>query len=80
MSRPPSYLDKAINLCRRAGFRRITLRGDTDFTQTKHLDRWDQAGDIGFVFGFDNNHSPQKPEPTNSQPEAYSFLERPPAV
>ncbi len=40
------YLDKAIALCRRAGFRRITLRGDTDFSQTKHLDRWDQPGDI----------------------------------
>ena len=35
------YLDKAIALCRRAGFRRIYLRGDTDFSQTKHLDRWD---------------------------------------
>ena len=51
------HLDKAINLCRRAGFRRITLRGDTDFTQTKHLDRWDKAGDVGFVFGFDNNEA-----------------------
>src|ERR1700757_785873 len=46
-------LDKMIDLCRRAGFERILLRGDTDFTQTKHLDRWDQAGDIGFIFGFD---------------------------
>jgi hypothetical protein len=27
-------------LCRRAGFRRILLRGDTDFSQTEHLDRW----------------------------------------
>ncbi len=47
------YLDKAIALCRRAGFRRITLRGDTDFSQTKHLDRWDQPGDICFIFGID---------------------------
>ena len=36
------YLDKAAALCRRAGFRKITFRGDTDFTQTKHLDRWDR--------------------------------------
>lgn len=28
--------DRAIALCRRAGFRRILLRGDTDFSQTKH--------------------------------------------
>ena len=37
------YLDKAAALCRRAGFRKITFRGDTDFTQTKHLDRWDRT-------------------------------------
>src|SRR5512135_3266600 len=29
-------LDLAILLCRQAGFRRILLRGDTDFTQTHH--------------------------------------------
>jgi hypothetical protein len=45
------YLDKAAALCRRAGFRRITIRGDTDFTQTKHLDRWDQDS-IRFIFGI----------------------------
>lgn len=48
-----NYLDKAIALCRRGGFRKITLRGDTDFTQTAHLDRWDEAGDVRFVFGID---------------------------
>ena len=42
--------DRAIELCRGAGFRRIRLRGDTDFTQTAHLDRWDTAG-VKFVFG-----------------------------
>ncbi|MDQ4046934.1 MAG: IS1380 family transposase [Actinomycetota bacterium] len=46
------YLDRAAALCRQAGFRRITFRGDTDFTQTAHLDRWDRAG-IRFVFGID---------------------------
>ena len=44
--------DQALSLCRRAGFRRITFRGDTDFSQTRHLDRWDEAG-VRFVFGFD---------------------------
>jgi hypothetical protein len=38
------YLDKAIALCRRAGFKSILLRGDTDFSQSAHLDRWDTAG------------------------------------
>jgi hypothetical protein len=46
------YLDKAGALCRRAGFRKITYRGDTDFTQTRHLDRWDQDG-TRFIFGID---------------------------
>ena len=35
------YFDKAISLCRRAGFQKILLRGDTKFTQCTHLDRWD---------------------------------------
>ncbi len=47
------YIDKSIALCRRAGFRRIKLRGDTDFTQTAQLDRWDDQDDVGFVFGID---------------------------
>src|SRR6476646_6751792 len=47
------YLDKAFAWCRRAGFRQIFVRGDTDFSQTEHLDRWDQAGDVRFLFGFD---------------------------
>jgi len=44
--------DQAVALCRRAGFRRITLRGDTDFSQTEHLDRWNAEG-VRFVFGID---------------------------
>jgi hypothetical protein len=44
--------DQARTLCRDAGFRRITFRGDTDFSQTEHLDRWDADG-VRFVFGYD---------------------------
>lgn len=43
--------DRAIELCRKAGFRRIVLRGDTAFTQTIHLDRWHEAG-VKFLFGM----------------------------
>lgn len=43
--------DKAIALCKEAGFKRIRLRGDTAFTQTDHLDRWDD-NDVEFVFGI----------------------------
>jgi hypothetical protein len=46
-------LDESIALCRRAGFRNIRMTGDTDFTQTTHLDRWNEAGDVTFVFGMD---------------------------
>jgi hypothetical protein len=45
-------LDQAANLCKRAGFRKITLRGDTDFSQSRHLERWADAG-YRFIFGFD---------------------------
>ena len=46
------YFDRSVSLCRKAGFRRITLRGDTDFPKTEHLDRWDEQG-VSFVFGID---------------------------
>lgn len=48
-----ALFDECIVLCRAAGFRRIRLRGDTDFSQTKHLDRWHQQEDVRFVFGLD---------------------------
>ena len=46
------WIDKAVDLCRRAGFRKITVRGDTDFSQTTELDRWDADG-IKFILGID---------------------------
>jgi hypothetical protein len=48
----PEYLQRAMELCRRAGFRRITLRGDTDFSLTEHLDGWHRSG-IRFILGYD---------------------------
>ena len=47
-----AYLDRAIELCRQAGFRDVLLRGDTDFSLTEHFDRWDDDG-VSFVFGYD---------------------------
>ena len=45
------WLDRAIELVgRHAG--QITLRGDTDFTLSGELDRWDQSG-VKFIFGLD---------------------------
>jgi hypothetical protein len=46
------WLDRGVALCRRAGFKSILMRGDTDFTQTGKLDGWDEDG-VGFIFGID---------------------------
>jgi hypothetical protein len=46
------YYDRAIALCREAGFQSIRLRGDTDFSLTAEFDRWDDDG-VKFVFGYD---------------------------
>jgi hypothetical protein len=46
------FFDLAINQCRKAGFGKIMLRGDTDFSQTEYLDGWDDDG-VEFVFGYD---------------------------
>jgi Transposase DDE domain group 1 len=70
------YLDRANALCRRAGFRRITFRGDTKFTQTKHLDRWDGDG-IRFLFGMDAREN-LKHLAGHLDDLKYSELERPP--
>jgi hypothetical protein len=46
-------VDRALAVCFRGGFRRVLLRGDTDFSQTQHLDRWDGDGRVRFLFGYD---------------------------
>jgi len=47
------YFDLAVARCRKAGFRKIVLRGDTDFALTENFDRWDDDG-VEFVFGLDS--------------------------
>jgi hypothetical protein len=70
------YFDRAIALCRRSGFRKILLRGDTDFSQTAHLDRWDAAGNVQFIFGIDA--MPNLYEIVESLPKtAWKELKRP---
>ena len=46
------YFDLAVQRCREAGFRKVVLRGDTDFALTENFDRWDDDG-VEFVFGLD---------------------------
>jgi Transposase DDE domain group 1 len=46
------YYDRAIELCRKGGFKEILLRGDTDFSLTANFDRWHED-DVKFIFGYD---------------------------
>ena len=68
--------DPALTLCRRAGFRRVTFRGDTDFSQTRHLDHWDDEG-VRFVFGFDAHPNVKNIAETLTK-SAWTALERKP--
>jgi hypothetical protein len=45
--------DRAMAVCFRGGFAKVLLRGDTDFSQTEHLDRWQADPRVQFVFGYD---------------------------
>lgn len=45
------WLDAAIHCCRSAGFKSITLRGDTAFSQSGELDRWTDD-EVRCLFGY----------------------------
>jgi hypothetical protein len=68
-------VDRVIQVCRRGGFRRILLRGDTDFTQTRHLDRWDADG-VEFLFGLDASW-PRFVDADDLPKKAWQTLSRP---
>jgi hypothetical protein len=71
------YLDRSIVLCRDAGFKSILLRGDTDFSQTAHLDRWDAQADVRFLFGIDAMQNLKMLAETLAA-SAWQKLQRPP--
>jgi Transposase DDE domain group 1 len=71
------FLDQAITLTRRAGFRTILLRGDTKFSQTQYLDRWDDAEDIRFIFGYEA-YDALKARADDLPAHSYRLLNRPP--
>jgi Transposase DDE domain group 1 len=70
------YYDRAIEACRQAGFKKIRARGDTAFSQSEHLDRWDEDG-VQFVFGFPYARGLQ-PRIEAIADEEWTALERPP--
>lgn len=68
-------LDRAIRQCTAAGFRRVLLRGDTAFSQTRFLDGWHEDG-VRFCFGY--KALPTLKERVENLPEtAWKPLERP---
>lgn len=73
----PALFDESIALCRAAGFKKILLRGDTDFSQTQYLDGWHEQGDVRFVFGLDV--TPLRHIAVDDLPNsAWKLLNRPP--
>ena len=48
-----AQVNRALRVCLLAGFRRVVLRGDTDFSQTQHLDHWNALPSVRFLFGYD---------------------------
>jgi hypothetical protein len=48
-----AQVDRALQVCFQGGFRHVVLRGDSDFSQTEHLDRWDEDPRVEFIFGYD---------------------------
>ena len=43
-----TLVDQATAVCFRGGFRRVLPRGDTKFSQSEHLDRWDDDPRVRF--------------------------------
>ena len=72
-----AQLDQCIALCRDAGFQSIRLRGDTDFSQLRHLDRWHEQQDVRFLFGLDVT-ALQHIEADDLPASAWKPLKRPP--
>jgi Transposase DDE domain group 1 len=70
-------VDRAVATCVRGGFRQVLLRGDTDFSQTEHLDRWHEQ-EVQFIFGYDA--APNLVRIAEQLPDrVWRKLERPPA-
>lgn len=70
-------VDRAIKVCLDGGFRKVLLRGDTDFSQTKHLDRWNADPRVQFIFGLDQTAA-RHVLADDLQAAAWHDLERPP--
>jgi len=70
-------VERCLKVCFEGGFRRVLLRGDSAFSQTEHLDRWNGDDRIRFIFGYDN--CPNLVDMAEKLPDsAWQKLQRPP--
>jgi|HubBroStandDraft_6_1064221.scaffolds.fasta_scaffold157980_1 hypothetical protein len=46
-------IDRSLDVCFRGGFQKVLLRGDNKFSQTEHLDGWDDDPRVRFIFGYE---------------------------
>lgn len=67
------WIDRGIELAA-STFKRVHLRGDTDFSLTKHLDRWSEK--VTFTFGYDAYKNLQT-RASNILEDQWKQLERP---
>ncbi|HEX4146883.1 MAG TPA: IS1380 family transposase [Pirellulales bacterium] len=81
----PEEVDRALAVCFQGGFRRVLLRGDTDFTQTTHLDRWSSDERVRFIFGanctaalhYEADFLPDRAWKTLDRPARYQVKTKP---
>jgi hypothetical protein len=71
------WLDRSLDFLLNAGFKNVLMRGDTDYSQSAHLDRWDEREGVKFILGYDA--CPNLVRIATELPEAaYGALERGP--
>jgi len=69
------WIDAAVDWAREeAGFERVLVRGDTDFSLTANFDRWTDEG-VQFVFGIDA-HASFKARARDLPEDSWAPLER----
>lgn len=67
------WIDRAVSLARKS-FKKVFVRGDTDFSLTANFDRWTESG-VGFAFGMDAMPNLVKIA-ENIAPESWHVLKR----
>jgi len=75
--RAAEQVDRVLPMCFGGGFRRALLRGDTKFSQTEHLDRWDDDPRVRFIFGYEA-HANLKAIAEDLPARLWKPLQRPP--